>query len=63
MIDSDTLKELLEYINKRIVEEKRQPASPASSSGKKGKGVVGGGRAKAKPKLKQLKKKTKKNVQ
>ena len=50
-----TRQSLLEYINKRIVEEKRQPASPASSRGKKGKGVVGGVRAKAKPKLKTIK--------
>ena len=55
MIGPSTQQSLQEYINKRIVEEKRQPASPASSRGKKGKGVVGGVRAKAKPKLKTIK--------
>ena len=35
-----TLESIRQYINKRIIEEKRQPASPASSSGKKGKGLT-----------------------
>ena len=38
--DPATLESIRQYINKRIIEEKRQTASPASSSGKKCKGLT-----------------------
>ena len=37
--ETATLDSLREYINKRLIEEKKELASPASSSGKKGKGL------------------------
>ena len=55
-----TLESIRQYINKRIIEEKRQPASPASSSGKKGKGltrVITKDKAKPKAKSRATKKK------
>ena len=40
VVKADAVAKIKEYINKRITEEKEQPASPASSSGKKGKGLT-----------------------
>ena len=49
-----TLESKSQYINARIVEEKKQPATPASSSGKKGKGFARP-RPKGKARLKTIK--------
>ena len=49
-----TVQSIIQYINSRIVEEKKQPATPSSSSSKKGKGFTRP-KAKGKARLKTIK--------